>query len=374
MELRVLSRIGEIDPATWDALVGADGCPFFEHAFLDAVESARCVGPGTGWAPHHLVLVEGGRPVAAAAAWVKTNSNAEFVFDWAWADAAARAGIPYYPKLVVAAPFSPVGGRRMHLGPSPRPELRAALAEASLEVARRAGMSGVHWLFVEPDEALALAETGFEIRHTLQFHWQAREGERSFDDFLGRFDSKKRHQIKRERRLVREARVTTRVLTGDDLSPERAPLLHELYTSTVDKYFYGQRYLNLDLFETLLKTWRQNLMVVLAEQEGRVLGGAINAAKSGVLYGRYWGALVDMPFLHFEVCSYAGIEWCLGRGFQRFEAGAGGGAHKHGRGFDPVVTRSAHRLFHPGLDRAVRAFVREEREAIDRALRARPTR
>jgi predicted N-acyltransferase len=379
MNVDVLRSIHAVDAATWDALVG-DGCPFFEHAFLAAVEDAGCVGPGTGWAPRHLVLREGGRAVGAVAAWEKRNSNAEFVFDWAWADAAARAGIPYYPKLVIAAPFSPVGGARMHLGdetsPDRRRERQRALAGASVELARREGMSGVHWLFVTPEESEVLDEVGLEARHTVQFHWRRGAGETrddgtgDFEAFLGRFNSKKRHQIRRERREVAAAGVTTRVLTGDALGPEMAPLLWSLYTSTVDKFAWGQRYLNAAFFERLLTTWRRNLLLVLAERDGQIVGGTINGAKNGVLYGRYWGGLAEIPFLHFEVCSYAGIDHCLRNGFTRFEAGAGGGSHKYGRGFDPVLTRSAHVIFHPGLDRAVRQFLREEREALRRELEA----
>lgn len=372
MNVEVLRSIHAVDAAEWDALVG-DGCPFFEHAFLAAVEDAGCVGPGTGWAPRHLLLREGDRAVAAVAAWEKRNSNAEFVFDWAWADAAARAGIGYYPKLLIAAPFSPVGGARMHLGgersPERRAELQGALARASVELARREGMSGVHWLFLEPDEALALSAAGLEARHTVQFHWRRTPADGAdFETFLGRFNSKKRHQIRRERREVAAAGVTTRVLTGDALGPELAPLLFALYTSTVDKFVWGQRYLNAAFFERLLATWRKNLLLVLAERDGQVVGGTINGAKNGVLYGRYWGGLADIPFLHFEVCSYAGLDHCLRNGFTRFEAGAGGGSHKYGRGFEPVVTRSAHVLFHPGLDRAVRQFLRDEREALRREL------
>jgi predicted N-acyltransferase len=367
MDIRILRSITEIDAATWDALV-AGGTPFFDHAFLHAMERAGAVGPGTGWAPRHLVLTESGRPVAACAAWEKRNSNAEFVFDWSWADAAARAGIPYYPKLLVAAPFSPVGGPRMHLGSVTDPArcavLRAALAEAAVEHARASGLSGVHWLFVTPDEALTLSEAGYAIRHTVQFHWSRRPGEATFADFLGRFDAKKRHQIRRERRLVAEAGVTTRVLTGDAVTADLAPLLWRLYAATVDKFAWGQRYLNEAVFEALLGTWRENLLIILAERDGEVVGGTINGARGGVMYGRYWGALADVSCLHFEVCSYAGVEHCLRAGFERFEAGAGGGGHKYGRGFDPVVTQSAHRIFHPGLHRAVAQFVEAERRAL----------
>lgn len=377
MNVDVLRSIHAIDAGTWDALVG-DGCPFFEHAFLAAVEDAGCVGPGTGWAPRHLVLREAGRAVGAVAAWEKRNSNAEFVFDWAWADAAARAGIPYYPKLLIAAPFSPVGGARMHLGDEASPErrgaLRRALALASVELARREGMSGVHWLFVTPEEAEVLDAVGLEARHTVQFHWRrggALENETAdFETFLAGFNSKKRHQIRRERREVAAAGVTTRVLTGDALGPDMTPLLWSLYTSTVDKFVWGQRYLNAAFFERLLATWRHNLVLIVAERDGRIVGGTINGAKNGVLYGRYWGGLAEIPFLHFEVCSYAGIDHCLRNGFTRFEAGAGGGSHKYGRGFEPAVTRSAHMIFHPGLDRAVRQFLREEREALRRELEA----
>ncbi len=376
MHVEILPRIADVDAATWDTLVG-EGCPFFEHGFLSAMEDAGCVGGDSGWTPRHLVLYDGAAPVAAATAYRKTHSQGEFIFDWGWAEAAQRAGIPYFPKLIIAAPFSPVGGVRLHVGDACPPEralaLRAALIGAMGELARSERLTGIHGLFLDPAETAAFEVQGFAVRHTVQFHWR-REGARTFDDFLARFDSKRRHQIRRERRVVREAGVTTRVLTGDDLLPGMAPLLHTLYVNTVDKFAWGRRYLNPQFFELLLSRWRHRLLVILAEREGRIVGGTINGAKGGVLYGRYWGALpglgveVDIPFLHFEVCSYAGIEVCIERGFERFEAGAGGGEHKSGRGFEPTIVRSAHRLAHGGLQRAVDAFVASERQALAEEL------
>lgn len=374
MHAEILPRISDIDPAEWDALVGA-GSPFFEHAFLEALEWAGCVGPGTGWSPRHIVLRDGGAAVAAVAAYRKTDSHGEFVFDWSWAEAAHRAGLDYYPKLLVASPFSPVGGHRLHVGAAPEvpgpggaDALRRALIAALSEVCRAERMSGVHALFLPPDESQAFGANGFSERHGVQHHFEARSGERDFASFLGRFDSKRRHQIRRERRLVAEAGVTVRLLTGEALTPDLAPALHELYGRTVDKFPWGRRYLNERLFERLLGRWRHRMWVFLAERDGQLVGGSINGQKGDTLYGRYWGALADVPHLHFEVCSYAAIEACLAAGLRRFEAGAGGGEHKAGRGFEPTLVRSAHRLVHPGLNRAVAEFLAAERLAVASAL------
>lgn len=355
LQIEIRDSLAAIPAADWDALAG---CPFFEHAFLWSLEEAGCVGPGTGWLPRYVLVRRGAELVGAVAAYLKTDSYGEFIFDWAWADAAQRAGLPYYPKLVVAAPFSPVGGERFLLAEGEGDAVREALVHGVRAAAQEA--TGVHWLFVTEAEAAFLAERGFAIRHTRQFQW-TNPGYADFDDFLGRFRSKRRAQIRRERRCVAEAGITTRVITGADLTAQDEADAWQFYRSTVDKFFWGRRYLNRRFFELLFQRFRERILLVKAERQGAVLGGAVNVIKGPVLYGRYWGCREDERFLHFEVCSYAGIEAAINRGVQRFEAGAGGGGHKFGRGFLPRLTYSAHEIYVPPLDDAVRRFLAAER-------------
>lgn len=361
--IEIRDSLAEVDPADWDALVGPGGTPFFEHGFLYSLERAGCVGPNTGWGPRYVLLRHSGALVGGLALYRKDNSYGEFIFDWAWAEAAQRAGLPYYPKMVCAAPFSPVGGRRLLVRHDAPPNARALLIRAAREVTVREPATGLHFLFVTEDEADLLAEDGFAIRHTHQFQW-VNDGYRTFDDFLTRFRSKRRNQIRRERRQIREAGVRTRVVTGDAIDDRAIDLAWTFYRSTVDKFFWGRRYLNRMFFEELADRWKDRLVLIFAEQNGEVIGGTVNAAKGGVLYGRYWGCTDEVRHLHFEVCSYAGIDACIDRGWHRFEAGAGGGGHKFGRGFLPRVTRSAHEIFLPGLDEAVRRALDHERDQL----------
>ncbi len=362
LTLEIRSHLRGLSPAEWDAVV-ADGCPFFEFAFLSGLEETGCVGPQTGWLPRYVLARRGDRLVGFLPLYLKGDSYGEFIFDWAWADAAQRAGLAYYPKLVVAAPFSPVGGERLVVAPGEGDDTRRALLAGARQVAQELGVSGLHLLFVTEPEAALLEAEGLAIRHTHQFQW-TNGGYRDFDDFLLRFRSKKRTQIRRERRAVRDAGVQVQVLEGDAITAAHMGHAWGFYRRTVDKFFYGRRYLNRRFFQHLGAHFRHRLMLVLAERDGEVIGGALNVRKGDVLYGRYWGANDDVRFLHFEICSYAGIEAAIERGIQRFEAGAGGGAHKYGRGFLPVITRSAHSLAHPGLDRAVRGAIAHEREAL----------
>lgn len=362
LRIEACTDLGLIDPAAWDAVVG-EGCPFFEYAFLHGLALTGCVGGDTGWSPRYVLAWRGAELVGALPLFRKDNSEGEFIFDWAWADAAHRAHLPYYPKLVVAAPFSPVGGRRFLVLPGEGDEVRAALIAGAREAARREPATGLHWLFVTPEEADLLEGEGFAIRHTHQFQW-SNDGYADFEDFLGRFRSKRRNQIRRERREVEAAGVVVRIFEGDAVQAEHMEHAWRFYKATVDQFAWGRQYLNRPFFTHLHNHFRKNLSLVLAEQGGRVVGGALNVRKGEMLYGRYWGCDETVRNLHFEVCSYAGIEHAIAQGVQRFEAGAGGGGHKYGRGFLPTITRSAHELYLPPLDRAVRAFVVQEREAL----------
>jgi predicted N-acyltransferase len=368
IEVSTIPSLAVIAPDAWDALVGPEGCPFLEHSFLFGLETAGCVGPGTGWQTRHVVVREDDKLVAAMPLYRKDDSYGEFIFDWGWADAAHRAGLPYYPKMVAAAPFSPVAGPRMLSGAAPVERYGVALIEGARKAAEAEPATGIHLLFVSEAEEGLLEAQGMAVRHTHQFHW-SNGGYESFEAFLGRFKSKRRAQIRRERREVRAAGVTVRFVQGDALGEEHLDLAWRLYCSTVDKYMQGNRYLNHAFFEHLLSDLSHRVVLALAEKEGRVIAGTVNLQKGDVFYGRYWGCFEEVPFLHFELCCYAPIERAIQLGLQRVEAGAGGG-HKFMRGFLPVTTRSAHEIYLAGLDGAVRRFVAHEREGLARELSA----
>lgn len=377
--LRVLSSIDEISASAWDALHTDEDSPFVEHAFLSCLERSGCVSAARGWTPSHLVWTdETGAIVTALPAYVKDHSEGEFVFDWAWAEAAQRAGIAYYPKLVVAVPFTPATGRRLLRPSGVSVERSAKLAATAIRhVLSSRRLSSAHVLFCHESECDALEREGLARREGVQFHWH-NEGYRSFDDFLGRFQSKRRTALKRERAQVAKDKLVIETLRGAQLDPSLAQEIHALYRKTVDKYVWGRRYLNESFFRMLLERWRNRIEWVRAKTEdGTVIAGAFNATRGTKLYGRYWGAHEERPFLHFNVCYYHSIEEAIERGWTVFEPGAGG-EHKLARGFDPTRTFSVHWIAHEGLDRAVRAFLQREvkaiRDAVERAFSESPLR
>ncbi|APR75182.1 Hypothetical protein A7982_00528 [Minicystis rosea] len=363
IDVRVHPSIRDIPEAAWDALDGVRGVPFLSHVWLSTLETTGCVGGDTGWLPHHLGFWEGDRLVAAAPAYLKENSEGEFVFDWAWASAAERARIRYYPKLVVAVPFTPATASRLLVAdPESRPHLLPVMAHVLREVVKETGISSAHVLFPPETEARALGEAGMAQRFGVQFHWR-NAGYQTFEDFLSRFSSKRRNQIRRERREMDKQGIDIRTERGR-IAPEIIDVMFDLYLSTVEKFTWGRQYLNRAFFEEICDKLAGKIEIVLAREGTRILGGAFNIAGDTTLYGRYWGALEERPFMHFNVCFYHSIDECITRGLQRFEPGAGG-EHKLVRGFEPSITHSAHHLAHPGLDRAVREFLDRERAAIE---------
>jgi len=363
-QLRVHRGIREIPQEAWDALVPKDGVPFLEWSWIEALEESGSVSAEAGWHPHHLAIWQGRRLVAVAPAYLKDDSYGEFVYDWSWASAAERLGIPYYPKLILAVPLTPATGPRFLVAPDQdRAQRQRELITAALELARSRPLSSVHVLFPQQPELAALEASGFGIRHGVQYHWQ-NHGYRSFDDFLARFNSKRRNQIRRERRAVQEQGLTLSTRTGPELAQEDPQVLFNLYASTVDRYVWGRRHLRPAFFERALKTFSHRLQLVEARRkDGRLVAGAVNVAGDKVLYGRYWGAFEELPFLHFNVCQYYPVEQSIQQGYVRFEPGAGG-EHKLVRGFEPQLTYSAHFIFHPVLDKAVRTFLEVESRAI----------
>jgi predicted N-acyltransferase len=365
------ASIDDVPAASWNALAG-DDLPHLRHEFLAAMEHHGCVGERFGWLPRHLVLRDDqDRPVAAAPCYLKFNSYGEFVFDWAWADAYQRAGARYYPKLVVASPYTPATGLRILTGAADnqaadRAELATALIQGSVQLAERLGVSGLHWLFTSETETDWARAQGLMPRLGCQFHWTNR-GYGSFDDFLGAFSAEKRKKVKRERRRVAEAGIRIRRVRGDAVTPEEWRIFHQLYEDTFDKRG-GLPTLSLPFFEEIGRTMGENLLLVLAEaagdQGGRVVAAAFCLMGANSLYGRHWGCFSDYHSLHFEACYYQGLEHCIEHGLQRFEPGAQG-EHKVARGFLPTRTWSAHWIADPRFSRPIGSFLEHEIDAVE---------
>lgn len=368
ISVRIAERIAAIGEADWDACAG-DGDPFLSYAFLSALEETGCVSAESGWLPRHLA-VEGpdGGVMAVAPLYVKGHSQGEYVFDWGWADAYERAGGRYYPKLQCAVPFTPAPGRRLLTRPGPG----AASAEATLaagmeELAERHGLSSVHVTFMPEDQAAGLAERGWLVRHGMQFHWHNR-GYRDFDDFLGAMMSRKRKSIAKERRRVAESGIRTPILCGEDIKAHHWDAFHRFYVDTYDRK-WGYPYLNREFFELLTERLGDRVVLAMAEQDGRLIAGALNLRGADALYGRNWGADGDYRFLHFEACYYRAIDFAIEHGLARVEAGTQG-PHKVQRGYEPVRTYSAHLIRDPGLREPVADFIRRESRQVAHEMEA----
>jgi hypothetical protein len=351
---RIAPGVASLDAGPWDALAGADD-PFLCHAFLAALEDSGSVGEGTGWTPAPiLVEAEGGALAAAAPAYLKTHSQGEYVFDHGWADAFERAGGRYYPKLQVAVPFTPVPGRRL-LGSS-----RQALLAAIETVVTQNDLSSAHATFIDPSEEADFAARGWLVRSGIQFHWLNR-GYASFDDFLGVLASRKRKQVRKERKAAVEG-LEVRALRGPEIRTAEWDAFWTFYQHTGARK-WGHPYLTRDFFDRLGATMGNRCLLFMAYKSERPIAGALNLVGEDNLYGRYWGAIEDVPFLHFELSYYRAIEWAIEQGLACVQAGAQG-EHKLARGYEPVLTRSAHFLPDPYFQKAVADFLRREDEMI----------
>ena len=356
LTMRVTGSLAEIPAGHWDALAGSQ--PFLRHAFLHAFERSGCVGPGTGWTPCHLTLWEGGRLAAALPLYEKTHSLGEFVFDWSWAEAWERAGGRYYPKLLTGIPFTPVAGRRLLAA---GPAARTALIDQALAFARARALSSWHVTFPGEADLLALAAAGLHRRRSVQFHWH-NDGYAGFEDFLGALQRDKRKKIRQERRRVREAGVAIERIPGREVSEADWDFFYRCHRQT-----YAERgrqpYLSAAFFLMLAEAMPDNLLLVLARRGREPLAAALDVFDAERLYGRYWGAVEHVPGLHFEVCYYQGIEFCIERGLSVFEGGAQG-EHKLARGLVPVLTHSAHWIADPGFSAAVGRFLAREAAGV----------
>jgi predicted N-acyltransferase len=355
--VRLLSGIGETRAIEWDALTDG-GNPFVSHAFLTALEDSRSVGERTGWLPAPMTL-EGadGRLAAALPAYVKSHSQGEYVFDHSWADAWHRAGGSYYPKLQIAVPFTPATGPRVL---TPQPQLALPLLGAAERFCAAQGLSSAHATFIAPEQVPLFERAGWLIREDIQFHWENR-GYASFDDFLTALSSRKRKDIRKERAAA-QGGVEIRLLTGDAIRPEHWDAFWAFYQDTGARK-WGRPYLTRDAFALLGERMADRILLIFAFIEGRPVAGALNFIGADTLYGRYWGALIDKPFLHFEICYYQAIDAAIALGLRRVEAGAQGG-HKLARGYEPVRTVSAHYIVHEGFREAVADFLARERAGV----------
>ncbi|MCD2315148.1 GNAT family N-acetyltransferase [Sphingomonas sp. IC-11] len=355
---RLASGVAEIPAEWWDACAG-NGNPFVSHAFLSTLEDSGSVGGRSGWQPVPVV-VDGadGAPVAVAPAYAKSHSQGEYVFDHAWADAWERAGGSYYPKLQIAAPFTPVPGPRLLL----RDQDAAPALIAALEaVTDQHDLSSAHATFVSPDQVPAFEAAGWLIREGTQFHWR-NEGYGSFDDFLSTLASRKRKAIRKERAAAVQG-LEIRHLTGAQIGTREWEAFWTFYQDTGSRK-WGRPYLTHSFFPLLGERMGDRLLLILAERDGVPIAGALNLIGADALYGRYWGATQEVPFLHFELCYYQAIDAAIARGLTSVEAGAQG-EHKLTRGYAPVPTWSAHYIPNPGFRRAVADFLVRERAAVE---------
>jgi predicted N-acyltransferase len=370
MRVERLPSIDHVDEAAWRAIEPPD-FPFFDLEFLRALERSGSVGGASGWEPVYLVCKNGERLLGALPLYLKTNSYGEYVFDWEWAQAYGEHGLPYYPKLVAAVPFTPATGPKLLVphdaGEAGRAAVARTLLDAAREIGDEYGVSSSHALFLPERELADFTQHGFAVRHSLQFHWRNR-GYGSFSDYLDALMSKRRRQIKRERRQLEGEGLAIERLTGEAPGPEHAATMYRFYLGTFDRK-WGFPYLTGAFFREVFQTMRDRVLLVLARDgpTRRPVAGALFFFKGRSLYGRYWGAAEERRNLHFELCYYQGIEFAIERRLELFEAGAQG-EHKLARGFLPTLTYSAHEIRHPGFRRAIERYIAEEKELLAGAL------
>lgn len=357
--------IAEIPAADWDALA-ADHGPCMSHRFLLLLEETGCVGSDTGWIPIHLLLRdEAGRAVAGLPLYAKEHSWGEYVFDWSWAHAWERLGIPYYPKLVSAIPMTPVQSGRLCVSPQlPSAQAAAQILRTVGELAEKIGASGWHLLFLPQAEAEVWQQAGLPLRSSCHFQW-FNHGYGCFDDYLAQFTARSRKSLRRERRLVGEQGLRLQRILGSEADERHWHWMYRFYRQTCG--LRGQSgYMSQQFFQRLGAEMPDETLLILASSADSgddYVGGALCLYDEKTLYGRYWGAARDYDCLHFEACYYQGIEFCIERGLERFDPGAQG-EHKIRRGFEPVMIHSAHWIAEPRLLSAVQDFCARERESL----------
>jgi predicted N-acyltransferase len=385
--ITVLGSLSEIRRADWDAVANPgwehlSGAlrpsgptlhveyeaeaynPFLSYDFLEALEASGSASARTGWVPRHLVLADAnGTPKGIVPCYAKSHSQGEYVFDHGWAQAYERAGGRYYPKLQVSVPFTPATGRRLLVRPGPdAPQTRRILVTGLAALAHQAGVSSVHATFLVPQDSAAFEGEHWLARTDQQFHWPNR-GYRDFDDFLETFQSRKRKQVRRERRDALSDGISIEALTGTSITEAHWDAFYRFYMDTGSRK-WGRPYLNRVFFSLLGARMADRVLLVIASRHGKPIAGALNMIGSDALYGRYWGAIEEQPFLHFEVCYYQAIDFAIRNGLSRVEAGAQG-EHKLARGYLPTTTHSAHHIVDPGFRAAVDRYLAHERREVE---------
>jgi predicted N-acyltransferase len=354
VQARIERSFSGVDASAWNALAGADA-PFLRHEFLSALEDSGCATPDTGWGGCHVLLHgDDGRLAAAMPLYLKSHSWGEFVFDFAWAEAYQRSGLAYYPRLVSSVPFTPATGPRL-LG---EPVHRPALLAAAREILRQEGLSSLHVLFPAADDRGYLEGAGLLPRLDVQFHWR-NEGYDSFEAFLAGFTAEKRKKLRRERRRVAEAGIACRTVGGRELDAPLLDAIHRLHAATFARYGHAP-YLNREFFARIAGAMPDALVVELAEIGGEPVACSISLRGRDALYGRYWGASAEFHSLHFELCYYRGIEYCIREGLARFEPGTQG-EHKLLRGFLPTPVWSMHEIADRRFASAIADWLARER-------------
>lgn len=363
MHIEVVDQISLVDKSAWNALL-KDNNPFMRYEFLAGLEQCDCVCPQLGWQVQHIAAYSDASKqqlVGVMPCYIKDHSYGEYIFDWAWADAYHRHGLEYYPKLCNAVPFTPATGPRWLCAEADEAKISEALLQESLKLAQNQKLSSVHSLFLTQEHAELAQQNGFSVRSSTQFHWQNRDYQ-SFDSFLQAMSSKKRKNIKRERRRVQEQGVEYRWLSGDDLDQDAVEQMTRFYHRTV-QYYGAQAYLNRRFFDYLASEFAEQTLFLFAYFEGRAIAGGLYFKSDHTLYGRYWGALANFHSVHFETCYYQPIQWCIENGYKRFEAGAQG-EHKLARGLEPCTTYSAHWIAHAQFRNAIDDFLVQESDHI----------
>ena len=373
---RVVESIQEVNPQAWDALVLVlpDPSPFLQYAYLAAMQTSGSACQATGWTPHFLLLENADELIAACPLYLKDHSYGEYVFDWAWANAYQQHGLAYYPKALVAVPFTPVPGARLL---AKNPAARTALIQELLSWCKDHQLSSLHLLFLSPTDAKVCEEAGLMLRDTVQFHWENSLSPYSdFDSFLTTLTQEKRKKIRQERRKVTDAGVQFHWQQGADINSADWDFFYRCYERTYLEHGNAP-YLSRDFFEQMQSNMAGNWLLFIAERNQQPIACSLIAVSGGdqkegqghpkVAYGRYWGALERVDCLHFEACYYQPLQWCISQGYQRFEGGAQG-EHKMARALLPVKTQSAHWLAHPAFSDAVARFLEREQEGVGNYL------
>jgi len=371
IEITVLDSLSGIAPPEWDACACPEAAagrpldPFTTHRFLSALEDSGSVGPGTGWQPQHLVARLADRIIGVMPLYAKSHSQGEYVFDHNWAHAYESAGGDYYPKLQASVPFTPATGRRLLCAAGYEETGRAALLQGAVQLVQQAKVSSLHITFCTNEEYDFGGAIGLMQRTGQQFHWQNR-GYEDFDGFLASLSSRKRKNIRKERAQARNAECGIREYSGDALKPEHWDAFWRFYQDTGARK-WGTPYLTREFFDIVQQTMRDDVVLYLAEDEGRPVAGALNFVGRDCLFGRYWGCLEDVPSLHFEMCYYRAIDYAIAHGLVRVEAGAQG-PHKLARGYLPVPVYSLHWVADAGFRDAIARYLEAERAAVDEEI------